>query len=78
MYDKLLEFLKPALYCIPEAKLFLCAKSLERVLPSLQVQESKSIPLRYMFDRNFTKNYFKSIILTSFNELQGSQSWWAS
>jgi hypothetical protein len=31
-----------------------------------------------MFDRNFTKNYFKSIILTSFNELQGSQSWWAS
>ena len=35
-----------------------------------QVQESKSIPLRYMFDKNFTRNYFKSTILTSFNELQ--------
>jgi hypothetical protein len=38
---------------------------------SVQVDDAKTIPLKYMLDKNFTKNFFKSTLLTSFPELTG-------
>ena len=37
----------------------------------MQVDEAKTIPLKYMLDKDFTKNFFKSTLLTSFPELTG-------
>jgi len=37
-----------------------------------KVDSAKTIPLRYMLDKNFTRNFFKSTLLTSFPELQGN------
>jgi len=37
-----------------------------------QVDSAKTIPLRYMLDKDFTKNFFKSTLLTSFPELVGN------
>lgn len=36
-----------------------------------RVDDAKTIPLKYMLDKNFTKNFFKSTLLTSFPELTG-------
>lgn len=36
-----------------------------------QVQDSKTTPLRYKLTRDFTRNYFKATVLTSFPELEG-------
>ena len=35
------------------------------------MDDAKTIPLRYMLDKDFTKNFFKSTLLTSFPELTG-------
>ena len=37
----------------------------------MQVDDAKTIPLKYMLDKDFTKNFFKSTLLTSFPELTG-------
>jgi len=36
------------------------------------VDSAKTIPLRYMLDKDFTRNFFKSTLLTSFPELVGN------
>jgi len=36
-----------------------------------KVDSAKTIPLKYMLDKDFTKNFFKSTLLTSFPELKG-------
>jgi len=36
-----------------------------------KVDGAKDVPLNYLFDKDFKKNFFKSTLLTSFPELQG-------
>jgi len=36
-----------------------------------KVANAKTIPLKYKFEVDFIKNYFKTVVLTSFPELQG-------
>ena len=36
-----------------------------------RVDDAQTIPLKYKFEESFIKNYFKSVVLTSFPELQG-------
>jgi len=36
-----------------------------------RVDDAKTVPLKYKFQEDFIKNYFKSIVLTSFPEIQG-------
>ena len=36
-----------------------------------RVDDAKTVPLKYMLDRDFVKNFFKSTLLTSFPELTG-------
>ena len=36
-----------------------------------RVDDAKTIPLKYVLNKDFTKNFFKSTLLTSFPELTG-------
>ena len=38
-----------------------------------RVDEAKTIPLEYKFDRDFIKNFFKETIMTSFPDLVGEK-----
>ena len=36
-----------------------------------RVDDAKTVPLKYKFETDFIRNYFKSVVITSFPELQG-------
>ena len=36
-----------------------------------RVDDAQTLPLEYKFEEDFIRNYFKSVVLTSFPELQG-------
>jgi len=36
-----------------------------------RVDDAKTVPLKYKFETDFIRNYFKSVVMTSFPELQG-------
>ena len=36
-----------------------------------RVDDAKTIPLKYKFQEDFIRNYFKSVVMTSFPEVQG-------